>query len=108
MKQMTPSADHADKDMLDAFHLAESMIRECIEELPYSNLETAIILLRQERDQLQETDPLRSNALHHLSLAMHAKFNQYGWVEDFNEIFKLSADIWADIKKGTFKPHVCP
>jgi len=94
--------------MLDAFNLAENMIRECFEESSYSNLETAIFLLRQARDQLQETDPLRSNAIHHLSLALHARFNQYGWAEDFSEIFKLVGDMCADIKKGTFKPHVCP
>ena len=108
MEQMTPSDDPVDQDMLDAFNSAENMIRKCFKELPYANLETVIFRLRQSRDQLQETDPLRTNVLHHLSLALHARFNQYGWIEDFEEIFELAEDICADIKQGTFKLHVRP
>ena len=94
--------------MLDPFNSATIMIRECLEELPHSNLETAIFLLRQAQDQLQETDPLRSNALHNLSLALHARFNQHGWMEDVEEIFELGVDIREDIEQGTFKPPVRP
>ena len=101
MKQMTSSDDPTDREMLDAFNLAENMIRECFEESSYSNLETAIFLLRQARDQLQETDPLRSNALHHLSLALHVRFNKYGWMEDLGEICK-------NIMQGMSEPHVRP
>ena len=106
MEQMKPSDEPTDQDMLDAFDSAENAMRECFGELSYTNLETAISLLRQAQDQLQETDPLRSNARHHLSIALHARFNQYGWMEDFEEISELAKDISVDIKQGTFKPHV--
>jgi len=106
VEQRTTSDDPTDQDMSDVFNSAENMIRECFEELSASNLETAIFLLRQARDQLQETDPLHTNALYHLSLALHARFNHYGWMVDFEEILKSAREIYAGIEQGTFKPHV--
>ena len=69
--------------------LAEAIVLECKQDRSSASLETAIFLLRELLNQQSASDPMRSDTSHHLSTALLSRFYQNGWIEDFQEAFKL-------------------
>lgn len=78
-----------DQDTYELHKLANSIILESKQDRPDSTLDSAILLLRQAREDRSASDPLRIDVLRHLSMALLTKFSQIGWVEDFTEALSL-------------------
>ena len=82
-----------EREAFELHELADSIILECKQNRPVSTLETAIFLLRQVLDERPPSNPLRSDALHHLLIALLIRFNQWGWIEDNNEAVKIMNEL---------------
>jgi hypothetical protein len=98
------------------YNLANSILEECKDAAPISDLETAIYLLREALDRRPAPHPLRSDSLNDLAAALVMRFTQTNQRQDLDEAIQLRFEVLSQLRdimertagvESQLQPEVC-